>query len=221
MRRFIAALTLTALSLTFGPHSGRPAAASAFDLRAVQYCAWNTPGLLSADVSWSSDGSGAQQWLDVSDSNNGWVAGTYASMAVPPNSSAQTLTFLSPNKTYYVEVSQVMADGSWQFSPTRVLRTSSCFFVPAKAALPYGAYYGQNPADGARIVSALSTTGVTTGATGTAATGASGASTSSSSSSSASSGSSNANCTVSTSSGSLVQAPLNAGTSAVGQAGGC
>ncbi|HLF77991.1 MAG TPA: hypothetical protein VJB57_10945 [Dehalococcoidia bacterium] len=120
------------LSLVLALRPGGSAMAAPGNLGFTQGCSVNGVGV-DAIISWAGVIAGAREvWLDLSEYNNGWVPGTYATTgAMSPTVQSFNWVSLLPNTTYYVRISQLMGVGLWDSSLTYMLTTGPlCYGAP-------------------------------------------------------------------------------------------
>ena len=148
LRRTLLVLGVS-LSLVLGLSPGSPALAAPGSLGMTQSCSANGVGV-DANISWSGGNAGAMETiLDVSEYNNGWVPGTYASSgSISPNINSFKWVGLLPNTVYYVRISQLMAVGLYDTSMTYTMTTgpvcygtpTASYSTPANLGYPTGSY---------------------------------------------------------------------------------
>lgn len=100
--------------------------AAASDLATQQSCLGT--GSARVTFSWQSVSQGAaQQWLDLSLSDNGWIPGTFLG-AGPLGSTATSYTWdgLVAGRVHYVRVNQRLQSGAWDPSHTFIFTTVTC-----------------------------------------------------------------------------------------------
>jgi hypothetical protein len=128
MNRFTVALSIAALALVIAIKA-ETASATAFNLHFTENCyGWG------ADVKlrWEGLDAKAQQWVDVSRYDNGWLAGTFGSSgALAGTAETYTWTHLTPDVPYLVRISQ-LSEGRWSFSENFIIRP--CASIDAQRA---------------------------------------------------------------------------------------
>jgi hypothetical protein len=69
----------------------------------------------------------AQQWIDISSEDNGWLEGTFqSSPALDGSHNIYSWRGLTPATAYYVRLNQLRPHGSWNTTPTLAFTTREC-----------------------------------------------------------------------------------------------
>src|SRR5688572_3705964 len=131
MKRKFAALLAAVGIVGAGAFFALPSQAATNQLYTLQTCL--PDGTVRVDFSWQgNEPSANQQWLDLSLWDNHLEWGTFLGAGPMPGSQDKLRwDGLISSSTHYVRVTQQLANGVWDPSPTFVFITRSCSYPPA------------------------------------------------------------------------------------------